>query len=205
MRLDHVRTAVAFGAHPDDVEVGAGGLVAKLVGAGARVTIQVASIPNRYDTRRAEAIAGAAQLGATLVLPQGDAETRVEDVPMHALVSRFERELDTIDPDLVIVHGACDSHWDHTVVHRAVLAALRRSRCDILAYATRLPAGAAPPVPTCIVDISTSIDRKLAAIAEHASQFPPGFAETRRDVARMLGVAHGIQFAEVYEALRIAL
>jgi len=205
MRLEHVRTAVAFGAHPDDVEVGAGGLVAKLVAAGASVTIQIASIPNRYAIRRAEAIAAAAQLGATLVLPPGDAETRVEEVPMHELVGRFEHELDAIDPDLVIVHGAADSHWDHTIVHRAVLAALRRSRCDILAYATRLPAGAAPPPPTCVVDISASIDRKVAAIAEHASQFPPGFAQTRRDIARMLGVAHGIGFAEVFEALRIAL
>jgi hypothetical protein len=57
---------------------------------------------------------------------------RVEGGPMHAFVGRFEREPDTIAPDLVIVHCA---HWDHTFVHRA--------------------------------------DRKLAAIAEHASQFPP--------------------------------
>lgn len=205
MRLDHVRRAVAFGAHPDDVEVGAGGLVAKLVAAGAAVTIVVASIPNRFAIRQAEALAGARQLGAALVLPPGDAETRVEDEPMHVLVDRLEREVDAADPDLVILHGAYDSHADHTIVHRAVLAALRRARCDILAYATRLPPGAPPPPPTCLVDISATIDRKLAAIAEHASQFPPGFAEARRDVARVLGAAHGVAFAEVYEVLRIAL
>jgi len=205
MKLDHVRTAVAFGAHPDDVEVGAGGLVAKLAAAGARVTIVVASIPNRHAVRKAEAIAAARQLGAALVLPPGEGETRVEDGPMHALVGRFERELDAIAPDLVIAHGAHDSHWDHTLVHRAVLAALRRTRYDLLAYATRLPAGAAPPPATCVVDISSSIDRKLAAIAEHASQFPPGFAEARRDIARTLGHTHGVEFAETYEVLRIAL
>jgi LmbE family N-acetylglucosaminyl deacetylase len=205
MKLDHVRTAVAFGAHPDDVEVGAGGLVAKLAAAGAHVTIVVASIPNRYAVRKAEAIAAAQQLGAALVLPPREGETRVEDGPVHALVGRFERELDAIAPDLVIVHGTHDSHWDHTLVHRAVLAALRRARCDILAYATRLPAGAAPPPATCVVDISSSIDRKLAAIAEHASQFPPGFAEARRDIARTLGLTHGVEFAETYEVLRIAL
>lgn len=205
MRLDHVRKAIAFGAHPDDVEVGAGGLVAKLVAAGAAVTIVVASIPNRYAIRRAEAQAAARELGAALVLPPGDAETRVEDVPMHALVARFERELESIEPDLVIVHGASDAHWDHAVVHRAALAALRRSRCDILAYATRLPAGAAAPPPTCIVDISTSIERKLAAIAAHASQFPPEFVEVRRDIARTIGRAHGLELAEVYEVLRITL
>ena len=205
MRLDHVRRALAFGAHPDDVEVGAGGLVAKLVDAGAAVSIVVASIPNQAAARRAEATAAARHLGATLVLPPGDGESRVEDVPMHALVGRFEREVAAADPELVIVHGAADSHWDHTLVHRAVLAALRRSRCDILAFATRLPAGASPPPPTCVVDITTTIDRKLAAIAEHRSQFPPGFAETRREAARTLGRTHGVELAEMFEVLRIVL
>jgi N-acetylglucosamine malate deacetylase 1 len=205
MKLDHIRTAIAFGAHPDDVEVGAGGLVARLTSAGASVTIVVASIPNRHEVRRAEAAAGAAQLGASLVLPPGDGETRVEDVPMYELVARFEREIVAVGPDLVIVQGAHDLHWDHTLVHRAVLAAMRRSSCDILAYATRLPAGAPEPAATCVVDISMSIDRKLAAIAEHVSQFPPTFVDVRRDLARSLGHRHGVAFAEVYETLRISL
>jgi LmbE family N-acetylglucosaminyl deacetylase len=206
MKLDHVRRAIAFGAHPDDVEVGAGGLVAKLTNAGAQVAIVVASIPNQYAVRRAEAIASAAKLGASLVLPPGD-ETggRVEDVPTSALVARFERELVAVDPDLVLVHGAHDCHHDHVAVHRAVLAALRRTRCDILAYATSLPAGVSPPPPTCVVDISTTIDRKLAAIAEHRSQFQPDFPEKRRDIHRALGITHGVPFAEIYEVLRIEL
>jgi N-acetylglucosamine malate deacetylase 1 len=205
MKLDYVRKAIAFGAHPDDVEVGAGGLVAKLVAQGASVTIVVASIPNRHAVRSAEAKAAAHQLGARVILPPGDTESRVGDQPLHALVARFEPDISTLEPDLVIVHGSGDLHADHSIVHRAVLAALRRSRCDILAYATRLAVGAAPPPPTCVVDITDVIDKKLAAIAEHASQFPPGFAEQRRLVARALGITHGVELAEVYEVLRVAL
>lgn len=203
-RLDHVRKALAFGAHPDDVEVGAGGLVAKLVTAGASVTINVASIPNRHAIRTAEARAAAAHLGAALILPNADAETRVEDVPVHALVARFEADLRNVEPDLVIVHGAHDAHWDHMVVHRAVLAAVRRTRCDILAFATRLPTGTQAGPATCIVDITEVIEKKLAAIAEHRSQFQPSFVERRRDVARVLGHEHGVELAEVFEVLRIA-
>jgi N-acetylglucosamine malate deacetylase 1 len=205
MKLDYVRKAIAFGAHPDDVEVGAGGLVAKLVAQGASVTIVVASIPNRHAVRKAEAEAAARQLGARVILPPGDAESRLDQQPLHELVARFERELTAVTPDLVIVLGSRDLHDDHLIVHRAALAALRRSRCDILAYATRLPVGAAPPPPTCVVDITDVIDKKLAAIAEHASQFPPGFAEQRRQVARALGITHGVELAEVYEVLRVAL
>jgi LmbE family N-acetylglucosaminyl deacetylase len=205
MRLDHVRSAIAFGAHPDDVEVGAGGLVAKLVAAGARVAIVVGSIPNRFAIRHAEATAAAKRLGAALVLPAEEHETRVDEVPMSALVARFERELATAAPDLVIVQGTRDVHWDHQVMHRATMSALRRSRCDILAYATLLPAGAAPPPPTCVVDISPVIETKLAAIAEHVSQFPDGFVETRRQLARVQGASHGVEYAELFEVVRIAL
>ncbi|MBA2538081.1 MAG: PIG-L family deacetylase [Deltaproteobacteria bacterium] len=205
MRLEHVRRAFAIGAHPDDVEVGAGGLVAKLVASGAAVTLQVASIPNRYAIRKAEAERAAKHLGVTLVLPPEERETRVEELAMHELVARFERELATADPELVILHQANDVHHDHHVVHRAAIAALRRSRADILVYATRLPPGAAPPPPTCVVDITSSIDRKLAAVAEHTSQFPASFAETRRDVARALGYSYGVAYAEVFEVLRISL
>jgi LmbE family N-acetylglucosaminyl deacetylase len=154
--------------------------------------------------RRAEALAAAAHLGATVILPSGDAETRVEDMPMHALVARFERDLQSVQPDLVIVHGSHDAHWDHALVHRAVLAAVRRTRCDILAYSTRLPAGAQTAPPTCVVDITSVIDRKLAAIAEHRSQFQPGFVERRRDIARALGHEHGVELAEVLEVVRIS-
>ncbi len=204
MSLAQYRKVVAFGAHPDDLEVGAGGLLAQLVAQGAAVTMVVASIPNRFVVRRAEAIAGAARLGARLVLPPGDGENHLEELAMRELVGRFDREL-ADPPDLVICHGAHDVHWDHGLVHRAVLAALRRARCDVLAYATRLPLGAGSPPPTCIVDITTTIERKVAAIAEHASQFPPTFAATRREVASALGIAHGVAYAEAFEVLHITL
>ena len=202
-KLDQYRRVVAFGAHPDDLEVGAGGLIARLAASGATVTMVVASVPNRGTIRRAEATEGARRLGARLVLPEGEGESRVEGIPMHALVARFENMI--TEADLVIVHGAGDVHEDHAITHRAVLAALRRTPCDVLAYATRLPVGAAAPPPTCVVEISVSIDAKVAAIAAHASQFPPGFAETRRDVARVIGATHGLPYAEAYEVLRITL
>jgi LmbE family N-acetylglucosaminyl deacetylase len=205
MRLDHVRSAIAFGAHPDDIEVGAGGLVAKLVATGARVTMVVGSIPNRFAIRHAEATAAAKRLGAVLVLPAEAHETRVDEVSMSVLVARFEGELATAAPDLAIVQGPGDVHWDHQVMHRATMSALRRSRCDILAYATLLPAGASPPPPTCVVDISAVIETKLAAIGEHVSQFADGFVETRRQLARVQGASHGVEYAELFEVVRVTL
>ena len=64
-------------------------------------------------------------------------------------------------------------------------------------FARRLVSGVVSQCP--------AIDHKIAAIAEHKSQFRDGFAETRREVARSLGHTHGVQYAEVFEVLRISL
>ncbi|MEJ7597761.1 MAG: PIG-L deacetylase family protein [Kofleriaceae bacterium] len=195
------RHVVAFGAHPDDLEVGAGGLLARLARSGEHVTMVVCSIPNRFEERLAEARAGAAQLGVTLRLLDGERLTRLEDLKMHELVVRFERVFDELSPALVITHDAHDLHWDHTLVHRATLGAVRRARCDLLAYAN----SPARPAGTCYADITSTIDVKLAAIAAHASQFSAASVAGRRDLARAVGQLHGVGYAEAFEPLRLLI
>lgn len=57
---------LALGAHPDDVELGAGGLLARLSQHGAQVTLAVVSVPTRMEERLREAEAGARELGVRL-------------------------------------------------------------------------------------------------------------------------------------------
>src|SRR5205085_1371272 len=52
------KTVVAIGAHPDDLEIGIGGTLAKLQRNGAHVVMCVASIPKDYEVRLAEAQRG---------------------------------------------------------------------------------------------------------------------------------------------------
>ena len=43
------QTVIAIGAHPDDLEIGIGGMLAKLQLIGARVIMCVASIPKDFE------------------------------------------------------------------------------------------------------------------------------------------------------------
>lgn len=202
--VDSARRVLAFGAHPDDVEVGAGGLLARLA-QHAEVTLVVASIPNRHEQRRAEAREGAARLGVRLELLVEDRASRVDEAPMHELVGRFDALVATHAPDLVITHAADDLHWDHVVVHRATVSALRRTRCDILAFHATPDLGATRrTVGPVFADITSTIETKLHSIAAHASQFPsPDAVEGRRDHARATGRLCGTTYAESFELLRL--
>ncbi len=197
---------LAFGAHPDDLEVGAGGLLARLVDEGARVTMAVVSVPNRAEERTLEARAGARAIGADLFIVYEEKQCRVEDIPMHELVRRFDQLVGDTRPDLVITHSAHDLHWDHGLVNRATVSALRRTPCDLLAYLSSPEMNAqSRSLGQCFADISTTMERKIEAISCHSSQLANLDLDSSRDLARALGRLSGYAYAESYEALRVRI
>lgn len=195
---------LAFGAHPDDLEVGAGGLLARLSGEGADVTLAIVCVPGDVERRHAEARAAADLIDAELIVVYDDKPTRVEDIPMHELVRRFDIVVGDVRPDLVITHSANDLHWDHGLVNRATVSSLRRTPCDLLAYLSSPEMNAqARAIGNCFADISGYVETKLSAIACHASQLPKLDLESSRDLARAMGRISGYEYAESYEVLRV--
>jgi len=207
--LSHVESStrvLAVGAHPDDLEVGAGGLLARLTERGARVTAAVVSLPTLVAQRAAEARRGAAILGVELALLNETEARRVEDVPMHQLVAQLDTLVNDVRPDIVITHSAHDLHWDHGLVNRATISSLRRWPCNVLAYLSSYEMNvqvSARAVGPCFADITSTIDRKLEAIAAHRSQLPKLEIESTRDLARAMGRLAGVDYAESYEVLRL--
>lgn len=197
---------LAFGAHPDDLEVGAGGLLARLADQGAEVTMAIVAIPSHADVRRAEAQAGADAIDADLFVLYDEKPCRVEDIAMHELVRRFDNIIGDVRPDLVITHSANDLHWDHGLVNRATVSALRRTPCDLLAYLSSPEMNAqSRSLGNCFADITGYIDAKCQAIACHKSQLHHLDLESSRDMARAMGRISGYQFAECYEVLRVRI
>ena len=197
---------LAIGAHPDDLEVGAGGLLARLSEQGALVTMAIVSIPSQAEQRKLEAKAGAEVIDANLFVVYEDRPCRVEDIPMHELVRRFDQIIGDVRPDLVITHSANDLHWDHGLVNRATVSALRRTPCDLLAYLSSPEMNAqSRSLGNCFADISGFVETKLEAIACHKSQLPKLDLESSRDLARAMGRMSGYEYAEAYEVLRVRI
>jgi LmbE family N-acetylglucosaminyl deacetylase len=195
---------LAFGAHPDDLEVGAGGLLARLSQEGAEVMMAVVSIPANGEQRRKEAHAGADVIDADLRILFDEKPQRVEDIPMHELVRRMDQVVGDWRPDLVITHSAFDLHWDHGLVNRATVSALRRTPCDLLAFLSSPEMNAqSRGIGQCFADITATMEAKIQAISAHASQVPKLDLDSSRDLARAMGRISGYQYAEAYEALRV--
>jgi LmbE family N-acetylglucosaminyl deacetylase len=200
-------TVLAIGAHPDDLELGAGGTLARLVRAGARVVMAVVSLPGDHEVRLAEARSAAAILGCELriLLETGQ---RIDDVKPYHLVGMLDEQVRELAPAAVISHSASEFHGDHVKVHEATLAAQRVRFFDSFSYH---PTMTRPlPVafhPRAYVDISESIDEKIAAIAAHQSQFADRGRDPEmfRDIARMQGRLIGVQYAEGLDVGRMLL
>jgi len=197
---------LAFGAHPDDLEVGAGGLLSRLADQGAQVLAAVVSLPGMVAQRTSEARAGAEKMGVKLCILNPDKPSRVEDIPMHALVAQMDMLVNDVRPDLVITHSAHDLHWDHGLVNRATVSSLRRWPCNLLAYVSSYEMNAQVTTRTfgqCFADVTETIDRKVEAINAHTSQVAKMDLESTRDLARAMGRLAGVEYAEAYEVLRL--
>jgi len=202
------KTVLAIGAHPDDLEIGIGGTLAKLRRGGSRVVMCVASIPKDYETRLAEAKAGAEILGCELKLLMDDGPRRLEDVKTCDLVGMLDAVIREYNPVAVLTHSKADFHNDHLLIYNACRPTQRLAHFDLYSYH---PTNCRPvPVefhPSAYVDISDTIDQKMHAISAHASQFGGRGLDTEmyREFAHMQGRMIGVPYAEGLDVQRMLL
>ncbi len=184
---------LAFGAHPDDIELGCGGTVAKLADAGHSVVLVdltrgELSTRGTVEERQMEAEAARVILGAAarvnMELADGDlGATPAAKRAVAEVIRRFK-------PRLILVPYWHDRHPDH--VHASELVYEGAFLAGLLHYetgqASHRPAkviyymGWEEFTPSFIVDISDQFERKMEAIRAHASQFTladPSYPETR--------------------------
>jgi bacillithiol biosynthesis deacetylase BshB1 len=173
---------LAFGAHPDDVELCCGGLLLELKERGYRFAIVDLTAGERgsrgdRDTRAREAKAATELMGASGRECLGLPDTRVEATP--GAVRLAVEAIRKWRPRLVLGHDAGDAHPDHAacaaIVKRAVFsAALANYEADGEPHRVARTARYSRHnwfVPSFVVDISDVVEKKLEAIRCYASQF----------------------------------
>ncbi len=211
---------LAFGAHPDDIEIGLGGCVARHAAAGHRVglcdlTAGELGSNGTPEERLAEAQAAAQVLGVVVRENLGWPDGGITGAPdqLRAAVDCIRR----LRPRTVALPYWQDRHPDHVAASQVLGTACHRS--GLRRYETDHPAwrpewvcyyfinDSAPP--SFVVDVSTVYDIKRAALDCHRSQFSPtdpsavptrlvgsGYRQLIESRDAQFGVLAGVAFAE---------
>jgi bacillithiol biosynthesis deacetylase BshB1 len=222
---------LVFGPHPDDIEIGMAGTIARHVDQGASVglcdlTRGELGSNGTPEQRVAEAEDARAVLGAAwrtnLALPDGGLS--LDQAQRRAVVELVR----TARPAAVAIPSSADRHPDHVAAH----ALLRRALFD--AGLRRFSAEGEPwrpervceyfindsTPPIVVVDVSAVYERKRAALACYRSQFAPAghaavstrltsplFAQLVESRDAQFGALAGVRYAEgflVREAMLVA-
>jgi LmbE family N-acetylglucosaminyl deacetylase len=190
--------ALVISAHPDDVDFGAAGTVARLTGAGCTVTYAIVTdgdageVPEDVGRagaaalRQAEQRAAAAEVGVDDVRFLGFADGRLEvTIALRAALSKVIRE---VRPDVVLCQSperrydrVFASHPDHLAAGEATLQAVYPDARNPFAHPELAAAGLdawtvrevwifAHPAADRFVDITDTVEAKIAALRAHQSQ-----------------------------------
>lgn len=217
--------AMAIFAHPDDAEFICSGTIARLAEAGYRTQYVLATSGDKGSdnpaatpeelaaTREAEQRAAAEILGVEEVtfLRHHDGEIEVS-IPFRR---ELALEIRKGQPDLVLTFDPWQRyqiHPDHRAVGQTALDAVAAAR-DHMYYPDQLTGGLrehrvhnvllfATDEPNFWVDISATIEKKIAALLAHTSQIrSEGLAERIRERAHIVGQTRGVEYAEAFHYL----
>lgn len=229
---DKIERVLVVTAHPDDAEFGAAGTIAKLVREGRQVFYVVVTNGNKgssdrsmspeqlAEIRQVEQRNAARTLGVEHVEFLGYDDGEVEDT--RDLRRDVTRQIRRWRPDLVITqnprrtYNLYASHRDHRITAGVVLDCIYPLARDHMAFPELMPEYEPHKVrqvylmqwenPQLVVDISSTMDLKLKALACHESQIS-GFRDVEkriRDRAAALGKSHGYAYAEAFDRIVIS-
>lgn len=217
---------LAFGAHPDDVELGCGGTVAKLISEGKKVAVVDLTrgelgTRGTDETRKREAARSSEILGIAnrenLGMTDGFLEnTRANQLEIVKMVRKYR-------PDIVLANAIDDRHPDHAKAAKIVSDACFLA--GLIKIETSLEDGILQEAwrpkhifhyiqwkhiePDFVVDISSFLDQKIAACLAFETQFynpeseepltpiaTKDFLDSITYCAQDLGRLSGVEYAE---------
>ena len=226
------KRVMAIVAHADDAEFGFAGTVAKWIRQGMEVTYVLVTNGNKGSadpnmtseqlaaTREKEQLAAAKVLGVKDVVFMGYPDGELEHTlglrrDLTRVVRRYRPDIAIVpDPTTWFYRNDYINHPDHRAVGEAALAAIFPSARDRLTFPELLNEGLQPHKvldiyislandPNTWIDITDTIDVKIAALREHKSQIEDMEAAAQRVKAWAELSAAGLemQYAERFKRI----
>lgn len=219
---------LAIGAHPDDIETSCGGTLARYAKMGHKVFTATAtngnigsatlSMEEIAAVRKEEARKAAAHIGAEYICLDYDDEMFFEDKAARLAFINLVRYCKA---DVILTHNPEDYNPDHELTSKiindiAVMIPVEKIKTHSPAYdkipiiAYFEPVNGLGFVPTEYVDITETMEIKMAMCREHKSQvswmqdnYKDTLGEQEKDffenyytIAKYRGIQCGVEYAE---------
>ncbi|MGA2827524.1 MAG: PIG-L deacetylase family protein [Streptosporangiaceae bacterium] len=207
MPQDRPLSVLAIGAHPDDIEIGAGGILLSLAesqpGLRARYVVLTGTPERRQEARNA----------ARAFLPAADLVVDLHDLPEGRLPAvwgevkeAIEEVAQTCSPDLIIAPGPGDAHQDHRTIAEIVPTVFR----DRLFLAYEIPKwdgdlGRPPvyfPLPDAVARRKVELLHKCFPSQRHRDWWDD---EVFLGLARLRGMECRAPYAEAFHCAKVLI
>jgi LmbE family N-acetylglucosaminyl deacetylase len=213
-------------AHPDDEVLGCGGTAAAHALHGDEVHILIlaegvtsrdASSTARRSKSELAALRKSAQqaaeiIGASSLTIRNYPDNRMDSVDLLSVVKTVENFINRLKPRIVYTHHRGDLNVDHRITHQAVVTACRpltdHPVNTMLFFETpsstewQSPGSGVDFAPAWFVDITKTLDTKLAALRTYRSEMRPWphprSARAIEHLAGWRGAAAGFEAAESF-------
>lgn len=211
MDSNNHKNILAFGAHPDDLEIGMAGTITKLSRLGYTIKLVIATLPNftqndKKEERKMEAIRSSKVMGCPepdfLDLPPA------EMTHSRKLIGIIDKYILDYKPEAVFTQWIGDSHQDHQILTKSVISG-SRDTTDLYMYETTIPGGITEQSfrPQLFVDISDFIEPKTSALKCFDSQqirCGPIWIDAIIGRASYRGYQLNCRYAESFEVIRMS-
>ena len=225
------KVILAVGAHPDDIDFGASGTIAKLIKEGAEAYYLICTNGNKgsrdprmipellSQIRKKEQLEAAKILGVKEVFFLDYEDTELENnLELREEITRIIRKtrpdiVFTIDPLMIYSQKLRYlNHPDHRNCGQAVLDAIYPLARDPLTFPHHLKEGLKPhkvkeiyltnfDEQDTFFNISSTINLKLRALSKHKSQISKKVLKRIKERARKFGKENGFPFAEGFKRI----
>ena len=214
---------LSIGAHPDDVEVGSGGVLIDMSKRGYSCGIVIMTqgemgTGGNAEIRAKEVKKAAEILGADIIKTFDWGDTRLQDSYDKRLelakVIRDTRPRIILAPYPQVGHGRRQSHPDHVAagiitINAASLSSLKKADLPGEPHLVKrifhyfLPPGL---TPNFVVDITPHFEQWIQALSAHESQFlnpekARDYIETLTAMSRSFGLQAGCQYGQGFYAV----
>lgn len=224
--FDRVRSVLCIQPHPDDTDIAAGGLVAKLAKRGVEVVYvtltdgglgtrdpetypEKLALERRREQEEAARVLGVKEL-VWLNYRDGELQPTLEArLELVLLIRKYK-------PDMVLAPDpwlSYEAHPDHRATgilaaEAAFFSSLPHAAPSALAFnlkphVVRYIAFYWTRKPNALVDVSDYVEVKMKAVKAHRSQFGdiPAFEDALRAYMRLMGKRIGAEYAEAFKVL----